>query len=198
MSCMPMPRDVCCVIQKGLERPMMPRVNRWFQKSLILWPLLCASTLMAHPMGNFSINRYAGIGLEPRKIVVRYIMDMAEIPTFQEMQEFNFDALSDDARRLAYQIRKSKQLGAKLELALDGLPILLKCDRGEMMITPGAGGLPTMKIAITCMASLPMSSGRHTIHYLDGNFSSRAGWKEIVLNAEPNVTVEGSGTHPDR
>ncbi len=41
----------------------------------------------AHPMGNFSISHYAGIRVEPGHIEVRYLIDMAEIPTYQEIQD---------------------------------------------------------------------------------------------------------------
>ena len=40
----------------------------------------------AHPLGNFSISQYSGIQISPDAIAVRYFVDMAEIPTFQELQ----------------------------------------------------------------------------------------------------------------
>ena len=40
----------------------------------------------AHPMGNFSISHFAGLRIEAGAVDLRYILDMAEIPTFQEMQ----------------------------------------------------------------------------------------------------------------
>jgi len=43
----------------------------------------------AHPMGNFSVNHYSKITLEGDRIRVRYIIDLAEIPTFQELQRAN-------------------------------------------------------------------------------------------------------------
>ncbi len=46
----------------------------------------------AHPMGNFSINHYAAIAVAPRQVELRYLIDMAEIPTFQEMRERGFAA----------------------------------------------------------------------------------------------------------
>lgn len=56
---------------------------------VLLWGLVAclASLAAAHPLGNFSINHYTGIQIEPGGIEVRYLIDMAEIPTFQEIQE---------------------------------------------------------------------------------------------------------------
>jgi len=48
----------------------------------LCWLLLCPAGTPAHPMGNFSINHYSGIRLEQNFVELRYLIDMAEIPTF--------------------------------------------------------------------------------------------------------------------
>src|SRR2546427_542328 len=42
---------------------------------------------LAHPLGNFSISHYAGLRMTREGIELRYVLDMAEIPTFLEIQE---------------------------------------------------------------------------------------------------------------
>ena len=37
----------------------------------------------AHPLGNFTVNTYAGLRVEPTRVSVDYVVDMAEIPTLQ-------------------------------------------------------------------------------------------------------------------
>ena len=49
--------------------------------------LVALPMAVAHPMGNFSISRYAGLRLAQNVIELRYLLDMAEIPTFTEIQE---------------------------------------------------------------------------------------------------------------
>ena len=49
---------------------------------MLVWPRLG----LAHPMGNFSVNHYTRIVTGAERIEIDYIIDMAEIPTFQEMQ----------------------------------------------------------------------------------------------------------------
>ena len=44
-------------------------------------------------MGNFSISHYTAIQIEPDAVQLRYLVDLAEIPTFQALQE---SALSTD------------------------------------------------------------------------------------------------------
>ena len=64
----------------------------------------------AHPLGNFSISQYSAIRINGNEIDLRYIIDMAEIPTFQEIQESgivpqagdpNLDSLSHAQDRAA-------------------------------------------------------------------------------------------------
>jgi len=38
----------------------------------------------AHPLGNFTVNRYSRLELGSAQIALLYVVDMAEIPTFQE------------------------------------------------------------------------------------------------------------------
>src|ERR1700757_1599397 len=50
----------------------------------------------AHPMGNFSVNHYSKITLEGDRIRVDYFIDLAEIPTYQELQQANISVTSID------------------------------------------------------------------------------------------------------
>ena len=51
--------------------------------------VLGAPAGFAHPMGNFSVNHYSKITIGQGEIDVRYLIDMAEIPTFQEMRQWD-------------------------------------------------------------------------------------------------------------
>ena len=54
----------------------------------VSWPAAAAS---AHPLGNFTINLYSGIHVVPGEIRIDYVVDMAEIPTFQAMPSIDTD-----------------------------------------------------------------------------------------------------------
>ena len=51
-----------------------------------LGSLLTPHLSPAHPLGNFSISHYTSLRLAPEAVELHYIIDMAEIPTFQEIQ----------------------------------------------------------------------------------------------------------------
>ena len=45
--------------------------------------LLAPAAASAHPLGNFTINRFSRVEVSGHRLYVLYVLDMAEIPTFQ-------------------------------------------------------------------------------------------------------------------
>jgi ABC-type nickel/cobalt efflux system permease component RcnA len=150
--------------------------------------------LAAHPLGNFSISQYSAIAVDGDKIELRYLIDMAEIPTFQEIQESGIVAQEGDASLPAYLKSKTGALRQALFLEINGKRLELKPKSPEVIFPPGAGGLPTMKIGFLFTAMLPADSGsgQYLIRYRDGNFAGRAGWKEIIATSKPGVEIVDS------
>src|SRR2546426_12607289 len=71
----------------GGDREPGPVSARALSTAVGLAVLVGAAGAAAHPLGNFSINHYAALEIAPPVVYVRYIIDLAEIPTFQEIQE---------------------------------------------------------------------------------------------------------------
>jgi len=82
--------------------------------------LLVPRTGFAHPMGNFSINHYSRLVASARAIEIDYIIDMAEIPTFQEMQEDGLVTRPGDPTLMKYLTRQTELMKARLTLEVDG------------------------------------------------------------------------------
>jgi len=154
----------------------------------------------AHPMGNFSINHYTKIEVEEQAIALEYIIDMAEIPTFQEMQQSRFVPKPDDPATLASLARQSESLKAGLTLELGGRPLKLDTVSRKVIFPPGAGGLPTMKMGFLYRAVLesPIAASPSSIHYVDGNFPDRAGWKEVIAVGTGTTLANSSVPSHDR
>src|ERR1700733_5962902 len=151
-------------------------------------------TADAHPMGNFSISHYAGIRVEPGKIEVSYLIDMAEIPTYQEIQDNGFVPMEGDPSLRAYLLKKSELLAGGLTLEVNGKTLRLEPISRNVIFPPGAGGLPTMKLGSVYRGVMEgLSPGAlRAVHYQDDNFAGRAGWKEIVVTADPAVQLTAS------
>ena len=153
----------------------------------------------AHPLGNFSISQYAGIHVGDAAIALRYFVDMAEIPTFQELQTREIPADNGDPRVARYLRDTAAALKQGLVLEVDGRRLALDVQSAEVIFPPGAGDLPTMKIAILFRASLAESSrgGGEDLRYRDENFAARAGWKEVIVVGRSGVVLVESSV-PDR
>src|SRR5580698_440330 len=86
---------------------------------LFLTILSCATSL-AHPMGNFSINHYSKIKVGQQSVEIRYWIDMAEIPTFQEIRQFGITAKGDDPNVSRYLESQEQAFKDGLSLESDG------------------------------------------------------------------------------
>jgi hypothetical protein len=166
--------------------------------------LLCVLTLLtvapysfAHPMGNFSVNHYSKIALERDGVKVTYIIDLAEIPTYQELQQGDVTADVADPSIKRYVESRGQEFARGLTLMLDGKRLPLKLLSSQVIFPPGAGGLPTMKMGFVYQANQPLPSDEDhhqsapacTLQYVDNNYPGHAGWKEIVTVATPNSMV---------
>jgi hypothetical protein len=47
---------------------------------------------LAHPMGNFSVNHYSRLHFHETGVDLTYILDLAEIPTFQLLGSWQTDS----------------------------------------------------------------------------------------------------------
>ena len=160
------------------------------------WTMFSSSAAPAHPLGNFSISHYSGIGIDKDGIEINYFIDMAEIPTFQEIQEHGITADVEDANVQVYVARKAEILRDGLSLQVNGRPLLLQVDSRQVIFPSGAGGLPTMKIGVLFKAKLDAAKAEQWLDYRDQNFPGRAGWKEIIATADSNVQLTSSSV-PD-
>jgi len=160
----------------------------------------------AHPMGNFSVNHYAKIMLENDRIRIRYFIDLAEIPTYQELQNAGVSPAAIDPNSTAvinYVAARGGEFGRGLVLDVDGKPVQLRLVSSGVIFPPGAGGLPTMKMGFVFEGAYPTapSTGdqrQSNIQYADNNYPGHAGWKEIVAVASSGSLLRSTVPATDR
>jgi nickel/cobalt transporter (NicO) family protein len=143
---------------------------------------LAATPAEAHPMGNFSVNHYSAITVQGDYVQILYLVDMAEIPTFQELTALGVDHGSalTGPQRAAYLHRKARKLLRGLRLSASGAPLKLTLRATGLLFPPGAGGLPTERVYLALGARVP--SGTRILYYVDRTFEGHTGWEEIVAN----------------
>ncbi|MGH2656827.1 MAG: nickel/cobalt transporter [Actinomycetota bacterium] len=145
----------------------------------------------AHPLGNFTLNAYSGITVHPGSVRIEYVLDFAEIPTFQERSRIDVDddGLVEEDERSAWAERQAEGIGAGLSLQVDGRPVSLVLERSSAAFLPGQAGLDVLRLEATYRAAVP-SAGRAMFH--DGNDRGRIGWREITAVGTDGVAVTGS------
>ena len=106
--------------------------------------LACCGLAAAHPLGNFTTNRYAALTVEPRAVRIAYALDLAELPAYREIQlvDSDGDGAIDAAERDAYTARKSAELAQHLELTEDGEQLALDARRDRARDGSGRGRPP--------------------------------------------------------
>jgi nickel/cobalt transporter (NicO) family protein len=97
----------------------------------------------AHPLGNFTVNRYSRIEVYSDKLRVNYVLDMAEIPTFQDATDVdtNGDGTVSDAEAQAYAASKAAEIETNLGLQLNGESQTLHLTDSHVSFPAGQGGL---------------------------------------------------------
>ena len=185
-----------------------PRVTRVFVRLAVVVGLAGILLLAgsgaaeAHPLGNFTINLYDGLIVRTDGIDVDYVVDMAEIPAFEERQtiDVNGDGTLDPTETAAYVDQTCGRLADGLTVAVAGraLPVRPAGD-GTVSFPPGAGGLSTMRLECPMHGKAQLREGQQ-IAYRDGNF---AGTDRMARGDRRRRPARGArqrraGTKPER
>ena len=149
-----------------------------------------ATGAAAHPLGNFTVNTYSGLRVGPDRLVVDYVVDMAEIPTFQTRQTIDTD---DNGRvtgpeAAAWRDRECPRLATGLRAAVDGRAATLAVTGSALTFPKGVGGLQTLRLECALAAPLPAGQG---LTYTDTNLEGRVGWREITAVGD-RATLEAA------
>jgi ABC-type nickel/cobalt efflux system permease component RcnA len=151
--------------------------------------LLTPAVASAHPLGNFTINHYARAELSAGNLYLRYVLDMAEIPTFREQ------ARVDAAGGLRpYAAERVRALAPGLVVSVDGRRLGLVPVSQTASYHPGAAGLHILRLAAWYRApGAPRLARRpHAVRLADRTYAGRLGWKEVVVHATSGARVTGS------
>ena len=153
----------------------------------VLWPTTPAA---AHPLGNFTVNVYSGVIVQPGRVIVDYVVDMAEIPAFRERRtiDVDLDGRIDPGESSRYRETMCASIADGVALRIDGRTApVVAADVHGLSFPEGAGGLSTLRLECR-LTGEPVSElgASTTIDYVDRNFADAIGWRE--------VTAVGDGT----
>jgi nickel/cobalt exporter len=161
----------------------MKRVLLLALLGLAAWPAAAS----AHPLGNFSINHLTEVSVSAHRVDVRYVLDQAEIPTFQERGLPDGEVIA----------RKQAEVQRRLTLTVDGRRAALR-PAGAATIShpPGAGGLRTtrLELPLTAAVAAPehpadLVGGHRRVLVRDDTFPGRVGWHAVVARPGRGTAV---------
>ncbi|MFC8369622.1 sulfite exporter TauE/SafE family protein [Streptomyces sp. NPDC057239] len=139
--------------------------------------LVPAGTASAHPLGNFTVNRYDGLVAAPGELRVHHVEDLAEIPATQAGPDI--ERLGRDVwarQRCATAARDS-------EVRLDGRAVPLTVRTAHARVRPGQAGLDTLRVE--CRLTAPLPEGETVgLRFRAAGVSSGPGWREITARGD--------------
>jgi len=147
----------------------------------------------AHPLGNFTINQFSRLEPGTDALKVTYVVDMAEIPTFQERQAMDLDADGSisELEESAYLDSLVPGLVSGLHVEVGGDPEELQLLTRDLTFSPGAGDLPTMRLELELRTELDREAGSQTaVTYRVANYEERLGWRQIIVTNGPGTRVD--------
>jgi ABC-type nickel/cobalt efflux system permease component RcnA len=176
--------------------------NAHLQRKLLGVLLACClglgsfSTAFAHPLGNFTINRYSRLQVDATSLHLLYVVDMAEIPAHAERAQIDADGsgVLSDAELQAYRSTKSTELTKNLHLSVADRAVPLQLLSSSLLFGKGQAGLPTLRLELRLQAALSSVTPNTAlaVHYRDANYADRIGWQEVTAAALDGATIVGS------
>jgi nickel/cobalt transporter (NicO) family protein len=140
--------------------------------AVVVGALAVAPAAAAHPLGNFTINHFSRVEVAGDRIYVRYVVDMAEIPTLQKVP-----------------VRADR-----LILRVDGHREPLRVLRTVIAHPRGAAGLHTTRFQAVLVG--PRIAANARVEYIDDSYPGRIGWKEIVVGARATSKSDELRSYP--
>ncbi|MGH8886243.1 MAG: nickel/cobalt transporter [Egibacteraceae bacterium] len=162
-----------------------------------------AEPAVAHPLGNFTQSTYAGLYVGRDATRIDYVLDLAEIPTFQLRQRVDADrdGQIDGAEGGRYRAGECATTARGSALLVDGRRAPIRVVGSALSFPPGEAGLATTRLQCALVAETGALQGRPVIAFTDATRRDRIGWREITAVGDRTTLASsdvGSRTISDR
>ena len=146
---------------------------------------LPAADADAHPLGNFSVNHLTRVAVTNDSVQLRYILDIAEIPTFQARRQPRSQILQ----------RARQEIARRLVVTIDGRRVAVRNAGTVLLSFPrGQGGLNTTRIELPLRAP---ATGAHVVRVHDATYPDRLGYTALVARPGQGTAVRSTVSSQD-
>ncbi|WP_371597294.1 sulfite exporter TauE/SafE family protein [Streptomyces sp. NBC_00564] len=142
--------------------------------ALVLVPSGHAS---AHPLGNFTVNRYDGLVVAPGQLRVDHVEDLAEIPATQAEPQIKKLGMTDWARE------RCETAARDSEVTVGGNEVPLTVGTSVARERPGQAGLNTLRVECRLTAALP-EQDTVDVGFRGAGADKGPGWREITARGD--------------
>ncbi|MEV7342486.1 sulfite exporter TauE/SafE family protein [Streptomyces sp. NPDC093544] len=142
--------------------------------ALVLVPSGQAS---AHPLGNFTVNRYDGLVAAPGQLRVDHVEDLAEIPATQAEPQIKKLGLTDWARQ------RCETAARDSAVTVGGSEVPLSVGTSIARVRPGQAGLNTLRVECRLTAELP-EQDTVDVGFHGAGADKGPGWREITARGD--------------
>jgi nickel/cobalt exporter len=166
-------------------------MNRW-RRPLVRFGAVAGASLVllvgpgigsasAHPLGNFTVNRYTGVLVSPDHILLDHVFDFAEIPTAQ------FGDQTHDLPALA--ARECRNARDDLMVVAGGRAVTLRVLDSKAELGVGQAGLPVLGVQCLLRGDFRTISDDTEISVIDQAAGRQIGWNEMTARSDGTTLV---------
>ncbi|MFC8516939.1 sulfite exporter TauE/SafE family protein [Streptomyces sp. NPDC057257] len=139
--------------------------------------LIPSTSASAHPLGNFTVNRYDGLVAAPGKLRVDHVEDLAEIPATQAKPDIERLGMGTWAKE------RCEKAAEGSKLTVDGRATALTVGGSKAQTRPGQAGLNTLRVECRLTAELP-DADNLTVGFHSAGATTGPGWREITARGD--------------
>ncbi|MCX5138167.1 sulfite exporter TauE/SafE family protein [Streptomyces sp. NBC_00340] len=141
--------------------------------------LIPAGQAGAHPLGNFTVNRYDGLVAAPGELRVDHVEDLAEIPATQAKPDIARLGMAEWARQRC----ESAARGSRVTVG--GREVALARGASHARTRPGQAGLNTLRVECRLTAPLPRGEDAGVaVGFRSAGADHGPGWREITARGD--------------
>lgn len=142
--------------------------------ALVLVP---SGAAIAHPLGNFTVNRYDGLVVGPGLLRIDHVEDLAEIPATQAKPDIARLGLTEWAGQRCAKAAE----GSRLTVGGRTTPLTPGTSRARLR--PGQAGLNTLRVECRLTAPLPRREAV-AVGFHSAGATTGPGWREITARGD--------------
>ncbi|HKE52448.1 MAG TPA: hypothetical protein VKE25_13155, partial [Actinomycetes bacterium] len=144
-----------------------------------------SAELPAHPLGNATTNQYVGVRVEPDRLVLDYVLDLAELPAYQFCSAAFGSAGCGPASGgataavAAAAADQCADIAGRLDVRAGGRDLALAVNRSALTFPPGSAGLLTARFECALSTPIRIPSGGAVV-VKNTAYPGTIGWRELT------------------